>query len=80
MHILVVEDEPVLRAGIVDLLEDAGYSVDAVEDGLTAVERGVDEAVDLILLDVMLPRLDGVEACRRLRTVRPAVPLSLIHI
>ena len=78
MHILVVEDEPVLRAGIVDLLEGAGYTVDAVEDGLTAVERGADEAVDLILLDVMLPRLDGVEACRRLRIVRPAVPILML--
>ena len=74
----MVEDEPVLRAGIVALREDAGSSDDALEDGLPAVERGADEAVDLILLDVMLPRLDGVEACRRLRTVRPAVPILML--
>jgi DNA-binding response OmpR family regulator len=78
VRILVVEDEPALREGIVDLLRGEGHEVEAVEDGLSAVERGADDGIDLILLDVMLPRLDGVEACRRIRMQRPAVPILML--
>jgi DNA-binding response OmpR family regulator len=78
MHILVVEDEPALREGIVDLLRGAGHSAEAVEDGLAAVERGSDEAVELILLDLMLPKLGGIEVCRRVRMRRPAVPILML--
>ncbi len=74
MKILIVEDEPALRAGLIDLLKGAGHSVDAVGDGATAVERGTASAYDLVLLDLMLPRLDGIEVCRRLRRARPAQP------
>ena len=77
MHILVVEDEPALRDGIVDLVRGAGHTVEAVEDGIAAVERGCDADVDLILLDIMLPKLGGVEACRRVRMRRPAVPILI---
>jgi len=78
VHILVVEDEPVLREGIVDLVSGAGHTVEAVADGVAAVERGSDDRVELILLDVMLPGIDGIEACRRLRMRRPAVPILML--
>ncbi len=78
MNILVVEDEPMLRDGLRDLLEGAGHCVEAVGDGATAVERGREEAFDLVLLDLMLPKLDGIEVCRRLRTVRPALPILML--
>jgi DNA-binding response OmpR family regulator len=78
MNILVVEDEPMLRDGLVDLLEGADHTVTAVGDGATGVEKGREEAFDLVLLDLMLPKLDGIEVCRRLRIVRPALPILML--
>jgi len=78
MNILIVEDEPVLRDGLVDLLKGAGHTVDAVGDGLTATQRGLDPELDLILLDLMLPKLDGLEVCRRLRKARPGLPILML--
>lgn len=78
MDVLVVEDEPTLREGLRDLLEAAGHRVVAVGDGLDAVDRGLAEAFDVVLLDLMLPRLHGLEVCRRLRTARPALPIVML--
>jgi DNA-binding response OmpR family regulator len=78
MRILIVEDEDALRSGLVDLLEAEGHAVEAVADGAAAVDRGSDPAVDLILLDLMLPKLDGVEVCRRVRQLRPSVPILML--
>lgn len=78
MKILVVEDEPMLRDGLRDLLQGAGHEVETVGDGQTAAQRGREEAYDLILLDLMLPKLDGIEVCRRIRTARPAVPILML--
>ena len=78
MNILIVEDELVLRDGLVDLLQGAGHTVDAVGDGMTATQRGLDPELDLILLDLMLPKLDGIEVCRRLRKARPGLPILML--
>lgn len=78
MKILVVEDEPVLREGLTDLLNGAGHSVEAVADGEAALERGSDAAFELLVLDLMLPKLDGVEVCRRLRELRPNLPILML--
>ena len=67
MRILVVEDEASLREGLVDLLEHSGHEVDSVGDGEAAVKVGLEREFDLVLLDLMLPRMDGFEVCRRLR-------------
>ena len=77
MRILVVEDEPVLREGLVDLLSSAGHSVEAVADGEAALERGSLATTQLVVLDLMLPKLDGVEVCRRLRELRPDLPILM---
>jgi two-component system response regulator RegX3 len=78
LKILVVEDEPALREGLCDLLASAGHSVEAVADGESALARGSDPLVELVLLDLMLPRLHGVEVCRRLRELRPDVPILIL--
>ena len=78
MKILIVEDEAVLREGLVDLMQGAGHEVVAVGDGALAVVRGTAEAFDLVLLDLMLPKLDGIEVCQRLRTARPALPILML--
>ncbi len=78
MRILIVEDEPALREGLVDLLTAADHEVVAEAKGKTAVERGTGEVFDLVLLDLMLPDLDGVEVCRRLRKARPSLPILML--
>ena len=74
----MVEDDPMLRDGLVDLLSGAGHAVDAVADGAEGARRGREEPYDLVLLDLMLPKLDGIEVCRRLRTARPALPILML--
>jgi DNA-binding response OmpR family regulator len=78
VRILVVEDEASLREGIVDLLTGDGHVVSAVGDGVAGVEAGLREAFDVVVLDLMLPRLDGMEVCRRLRSARPGMPILML--
>jgi len=67
MNILVVDDEKLLVKGIKFNLENEGYQVDAAYDGLEAVDLARSGNYDLIIMDVMMPELDGLEACMRIR-------------
>lgn len=77
-RLLVVEDEAHLREVIADNLELEGYAVATVGNGLEALERARAERPDLMLLDVMLPGLDGFEVCRRLREARDDTPILFL--
>lgn len=78
--ILVADDEPLLLGIIVEALIDEGYQVVAARDGREAVELEAREEPDLVLMDVMMPRLDGRDAARLLRERAdgPAVPVVLM--
>jgi DNA-binding response OmpR family regulator len=78
MKILVVEDEVSLREGLVDLLTGAGHTVLSAADGDEALVGGADPTLDLMILDLMLPKLDGTEVCRRLRELRPQLPILML--
>ena len=78
MRILVVEDEPDIALGLRDDLTRHGYDVEVVGDGEAALARADAERWDLILLDVMLPKLDGFEVCRALRARRNRTPIILL--
>ena len=67
MRILVVDDEKLLVKGVKFNLENEGYEVECAYDGATAVEMARNGRYDLIILDVMMPELDGQEACMRIR-------------
>jgi len=77
MNILVVDDEKLLVKGIKFNLENEGYQVDAAYDGLEAVELARSGVYDLIILDVMMPELDGLEACMRIREFS-TVPIIML--
>jgi two-component system alkaline phosphatase synthesis response regulator PhoP len=77
-RILVVEDEPDIALGLQEDLSRHGFEVQMAEDGENALRRARGEAWDLILLDVMLPRLDGFEVCRELRRSRVHTPVILL--
>ncbi|MDH3816487.1 MAG: response regulator transcription factor, partial [Acidobacteriota bacterium] len=78
MRVLIVEDEQALREGLTDLLSAAGHEVVACEFGIDAVAFGTEQVFDLVLLDLMLPDLDGVEVCRRLRRARPSLHILML--
>jgi DNA-binding response OmpR family regulator len=67
MKILVVDDEKTLVKGIKFNLENEGYQVECAYDGAAAVELARNEKFDLLILDVMMPEVDGLEACMRIR-------------
>jgi two-component system alkaline phosphatase synthesis response regulator PhoP len=77
-RILVVEDEPSLAVCLENDLKLEGYEVEAVRDGETAAEKGLQPEFDLILLDVILPRKDGFEVCRELRRAGVRTPIILL--
>lgn len=65
--ILIVEDEPAIRMGLIDVFVYHGYRVDFAENGTEGLAKGLSGDFDLILLDVMLPGIDGFEICNRIR-------------
>jgi DNA-binding response OmpR family regulator len=77
-RIVVVEDEPAIRRGVVDALRVSGFDVVEAADG----ERGTDEAlrrgVDLVLLDLLLPRRDGLQVLAEVRRYRPTLPVIVL--
>ena len=78
MRILIVEDEQPLRAGLEDLLAAAGHQVVAVGDGRSAIQTGLAQPFDLIVLDLMLPCVYVLEVCRRLREARPEIAVLML--
>src|SRR6476620_11259193 len=66
-RILLVEDDPSIREVTAIGLRAAGFEVEAAADGAAGLERWLRDSPDLVLLDVMLPRLDGLEVCREIR-------------
>lgn len=67
MRILVIEDQPEILQNIADYLELKGYLVDCAYDGLGGLHLAVTQPFDLIILDIMLPGMDGITLCKRLR-------------
>lgn len=78
--ILIVEDDPAFSAMLTSLLKETGHSVHAITNGKTALQHIQNTLPDLILLDIMLPDIDGIEICRRLKTdpATQAVPVIFI--
>ena len=77
-NILIVEDEPVIALGLKNDLKLEGHAVEVVGDGESAVRRAQEGAFDLILLDLMLPRKDGLTVCRELRHAGVRTPIIML--
>ncbi|MET8868751.1 response regulator transcription factor [Nonomuraea sp. NPDC004580] len=77
-RLLVVDDEPALREALQSSLEFEGYKVATADDGQQALDALAAETYDAVLLDVMMPRLDGLTACRRLRSSGNPVPVLML--
>lgn len=77
-HILLVEDDIELSALVEKRLSESGYSVDTAATGTQALEKVEEKVPNLVLLDVMLPELDGLEVCRRLRSQHPLLYIIML--
>ena len=78
MHILIVEDETALAEAVAHILRKAGHSADRVADGQSALDYIRADAYDLVLLDIMLPKLDGLSVLRQMRSEGVQTPVLLL--
>ena len=69
-RILIVEDEPAMVAGLRDNFEYEGYEVISAADGAEGLDRALSDNPDLVVLDVMMPRMSGLEVCKQLKAKR----------
>lgn len=77
-RILVVEDEPSIRDGLLDVLVFRGYRTGHAADGAQALRQVAEAAFDLVILDVMLPELDGFSVCERIRLTHADLPVLML--
>jgi DNA-binding response OmpR family regulator len=78
VRVVVVEDEPPIRRGVCDALRASGYDVVEAGDGVKGQEEAVRHGVDLVLLDLLLPRKDGLEVLAEIRRLRPTLPVVIL--
>ncbi len=78
MKILVVEDEPKINKGITKSLQDRGYAVDQAFDGESGQNLALLNNYDLVVLDIMMPKRDGLEVCRNLRREGNTTPILML--
>jgi two-component system response regulator MprA len=78
VRILVVDDDRAVRESLRRSLSFNGYSVDLAEDGVEALEAITNDRPDAVILDVMMPRMDGLEVCRQLRSTGDDLPILVL--
>jgi len=77
-RILIVEDEPNMVAGLRDNFEFEGYDVVSAYDGEEGLQRALADSPDLVVLDVMMPKMSGLEVCKHLKAKRPSIPIIML--
>ena len=77
-RILIVEDEPAMVAGLRDNFEYEGYDVISAADGAEGLDRAIADDPDLVVLDVMMPRMSGLDVCKQLKAKRPSIPIIML--
>ncbi len=78
MHVLIVEDDERLAAALEKILRDNAYDVETVHDGQSGLEYAGDGAFDVVIMDVMMPKMDGFEVTRELRRRQVSTPILLL--
>ena len=78
IRILIIEDESAIRNGLVDVFVFHGYEVEAAAEGPAGLDLALGGTFDLILLDIMLPGMDGFEICNRIRAEDPEQPIIML--
>lgn len=78
MRLLVAEDEPQMRMGLCKNLKFEGYEVDEAVDGEEALTKSLNSSYDLIILDIMMPKISGFDVCRKIRESGNVVPIIML--
>jgi DNA-binding NtrC family response regulator len=78
VHILVVDDEEIVRESLLDWLREDGYHVEAAEDGFKALEKFRDRSWDIALIDLKMPKMDGLELLGKIKEMRPQTQVVII--
>jgi len=77
-RLLIVDDDKDIRELLVYDIKSSGYTVDSAKDGEEGLKKAVQNNYDLILLDVMMPKMNGYDVCRNIRLVKPKVPIIML--
>lgn len=78
MKVLLVEDDPLTRTGLAEVIRSEGYSVIEAADGEIALRLFFAESPDFVCLDIMMPKLNGYDLCRKIRAENPSIPIVFI--
>src|SRR5262252_3282361 len=76
--ILIVEDEPNMVAGLRDNFEFEGFQVATATDGVDGLEQALKNSPDLVILDVMMPKMSGLDVCKQLKVKQPQIPIIML--
>src|SRR3974377_686077 len=76
--VLSVEDEPNMVSGLRDNFEYEGFRVATAMDGVEGLEKALQDSPDLVILDVMMPKMSGLDVCRQLKSKRPSIPIIML--
>jgi len=77
-RILIIEDEPAMVDGLRDNFEYEGYEVISADDGVSGLDRALADDPDLVVLDVMMPRMSGLDVCKQLKARLPSIPIIML--
>jgi len=77
-RILIVEDEPAMVQGLRDNFEYEGYEVISAADGVDGLNRAIADQPDLVVLDVMMPKMSGLDVCKQLKARKPSLPIIML--
>ena len=78
MKILVIEDEPKVASFIRSGLEELDYEVEVVFDGILGKKLAVTKDYDIILMDIIIPGINGIELCKRIKEIKPDTPILML--
>ena len=77
-HILLVEDDESILFGLQDILEDKGYQISTASNGIEGLKLAIEKSIDLLILDIMLPGMNGLEVCKKIKNEKLTLPIIML--
>ena len=77
-HILIVEDDESILFGLQDILEGQGYQISTASEGIKGLKLALEKSIDLAILDIMLPGMNGLEICKNIKKEKKRLPIIML--
>lgn len=77
-HILIVEDDESILFGLQDILEGEGYQISTASNGIDGLKLATEKSIDLLVLDIMLPGMNGLEICKKIKKLKKMLPIMML--